>query len=298
MTVYATINATANTLLDPWFALLGGLPVPVQVFITAIPVTFFALLVFRYASDQDGIRHAKDRIKAYLLELWLYKDDPGVLLRAQARVVWHSLTYFGYSLVPMAVMLVPIALLLVQIESRFAWRSLAVGEGAIVTVSVEPSRYSVGAKPVATGESRLEPLPPSQPLPQAPSVLLEGSGLVVESAPLRIPDRGQVLWRVSADAPGSHTARITLGETTVERRIVAVADAGPLGPSVYRAGDWRSLGYPAELPMPADSAIIGVDLDYPRARGEFLGLSSASWLLFGATLVLGFLLRGFLGVTF
>jgi hypothetical protein len=297
MTLYSNINAAANAIAAPWFALLGGLPVPVQVFVTAIPVSFFALLVFRFASDQDGIRHAKDRIKAYLLELWLYKDDPGVLLRAQARVVWHSLTYLGYSLVPMAVMLVPIALLLAQIESRFAWRSLAVGEGVIVTVSVEPSLYPVGATPVATGESRLAPLPPAQMLPQAPSVLLDGSGLVVETAPLRLPDRGQVLWRVSAAAPGEHTARIRLGDVTVERRVVAAAD-GPLGPSVYRAGDWRGLGYPAEPPMPADSAIVGVDLDYPRARGEFLGLSSASWLLFGATLLLGFVLRGFLGVTF
>jgi hypothetical protein len=39
-------------------------------------------------------------------------------------------------------------------------------------------------------------------------------------------------------------------------------------------------------------------MTYPRSRGVFAGLSSASWILFGATLVLGFALRRAFGVTF
>ena len=89
---------------------------------TALPLTVLALLVYRWVSDQAGIVRTKDRIKAYLLELWLYKDDPRVLLGAQGRVVWHSLVYLRHALLPVAILLVPIGLLTAQVESRFARR--------------------------------------------------------------------------------------------------------------------------------------------------------------------------------
>jgi hypothetical protein len=37
---------------------------------------------------------------------------------------------------------------------------------------------------------------------------------------------------------------------------------------------------------------------YSRTRGVFAGLSSASWIMFAAALVLGYVLRGLFGVTF
>jgi hypothetical protein len=291
VTLFGAVNAASNAVCAPWFALLAPLPATVQVLITAVPVTLFALLVFRFVSDQDGIRIAKDRIKAHLLELWLYKDDPAVLIRAQGQVVVHSLAYLGYSLVPMLVMLGPVALLLVQIESRFAWRAPAPGEGVIVTVTV------AGGAPAPTPGAAVGGAPAPTIAPQ-PDDAIGAPGLTAETPALHIPDRNQVLWRIRGEFPGEHTAGIDVAGERVERRIV-VGDGGlPLAPATYRENDWRILGYPAERPLPADSPMNSVEVDYPRARAEWLGLSSMSWLLFGATLVLGFALRGALGVTF
>lgn len=276
MTVFEAVNRAANAAFEPWFALLGPLPAWLAVCATAVPVTLLALAVFRFASDQAGIRRAKDGVKAHLLELWLYKDDPGVLLRAQGRVVVWSLAYLGYSLLPLALLVAPVGLVVVQLEAQFAFRPLAPGEHAIVTVRAPP-----GAGPVSAATLALP------------------AGLAAETPALRLPDRGEVLWRVRAGTAGRYLARIGIGADTAERRIVV--GEGRVGPAAYRADDWRSLGYPAEPPLAAGAGGAGiraVEVDYPRARGEFLGLSSASWLLFGATLVLGFALRGALGVTF
>lgn len=280
MTVFGAVNAASNAACGPWFALLASLPPAAQVLVTAVPVTLFALLVFRFVSDQDGIRTAKDRIKAHLLELWLYKDDPAVLLGAQGQVVVQSLAYLGYSLVPMVVMLGPVALLLVQIESRFAWRAPAPGEGMIVTVT-------------AGG-----PVEPSAGGPDLALSLPDGGPLVAETPALRVADRGQVLWRIRGEAPGAHVLGVRAG--SAEARAPFVVGEGPhvLAPAAYRESDWRILGFPAAEPLAADSAVAAIELEYPRARAEWLGLSSMSWLLFGATLVLGFALRGALGVTF
>jgi hypothetical protein len=39
-------------------------------------------------------------------------------------------------------------------------------------------------------------------------------------------------------------------------------------------------------------------IDYPRASGEFAGLSSMSWLFFGMVMVFAFALRRFFDVSF
>jgi hypothetical protein len=272
MTAFHSINNATNTVFTPWFALLAPLPDWLQISVTALPVTLFALLVFRVASNQAGITRAKDLIKAHLLELWLYKDDPGVLLRAQGRVAFNSLAYLGHSLVPLALMIVPVGLLVAQLEAQYAFRALAPGESAIVTVTTRTA------------------------LPAPAATLALPPGIVAETPALRVADRGAVLWRLRGDAAGEHIAGITVDGMRVERRIAV--GTGRAMPTAYAADDWRSLGYPSEAPLPAGSAITAVEVEYPRARGEFLGLSSASWLLLGATLVLGFALRGAFRVTF
>ena len=122
MTVWSAINTAYGAVFDTWFNLLAPLSTWLQILLTALPVTVLALLVYRYASNQAGIQLAKDRIKGYLLELWLYKDDLGVMLRAQGQVMLYSLRYMGLALVPMAIMIVPIGPVIVQLESQFAFQ--------------------------------------------------------------------------------------------------------------------------------------------------------------------------------
>jgi hypothetical protein len=274
MMPFTGVNRACNAVFEPWFGWLAPLPVPLQVGATAIPVTLFALVVFRYASDQAGIRQAKDRIKAHLLELWLYKDDPAVLLRAQGSVVVHSLAWLGYSLLPLAIMIVPLGLVIVQLETQFAFRALPPGEPAILVATL------------ADGVLQAQP------------ARLGGEGVVAETPALRVRDRGQLMWRVRAAAPGVHVARIDLADAAVATDILAGAGTARLSPAAYREDDWRALGYPAARALPAGAPVTRLELEYPRARGEFLGLSTASWMLLAFSLLLGFAMRGMVGVTF
>ncbi|HJP39357.1 MAG TPA: hypothetical protein QF499_09550 [Gammaproteobacteria bacterium] len=276
MTVWSVINAAYSAVFEVWFGLLMPLAPWLQILITALPVTVLALLVFRYASNQDGIRLAKERIKAYLLELWLYKDDLGVMLRAQGQVMLYSLRYIGLALVPMVVMIVPLGPVIVQLESQFAFRSIQPGESAIFSVRM------VADKPV----SHLD------------ATLLLPNGVVEETPVLRIDANGQLLWRLRVDVPGEHAVKVIIGDQQITRRLLAGADVRGLWPQAYNAADWRVLGSAAEPSLPAGTAVISTEIDYLRVRAEFLGLSSASWLLLLFTLLLGLMLRGLFSVTF
>jgi hypothetical protein len=265
-----------NTVFDAWLWPFQSLSATWQIIITAVPVTAFALLVFRFASDQEGIKSAKNKIKAYLLELWLYKDDLDILFRAQGQVLRHSLIYLRHALMPLLIMIVPLALVIVQIESLYAFRGLNAGQSVILAVTVDEK----------------------QSLDAIEADLILTPGLAQETPPLRIGDSHQVLWRIRGETPGQHDAVIRLGEREITKQIVVGDADARLAPIIYREGDWRMLGFPSGMPIDADAGVLAVELPYKRGRGEFAGLSSATWLMMGATLILGFVFRGFFGVTF
>lgn len=277
--MWALANRASDLLFGTWFDLMSGWPDWLQIFLTALPLTVIALLIYRWVSDQAGIMRAKDRIKAYLLELWLYKDDPRVLLAAQGRVVGYSLLYLRHALLPVAILLVPVGLLTAQVESRFALRAPAAGEPVLVAVTI------AGAENLLRQEASLS-----------------GAGLRVETPPLRSTGTGEVLWRVSGSEPGRRALAVQVGAAR-DALDLAVGLPGhpPLAAETWPADDWRSLAHPSTPALPARGTAPGIArlaIDYPPARPRFAGLSSASWWLLGATLLTGFTIRRWFGVTF
>ena len=135
--MWSPLNTVLNGLFDLLLWPFAWLPVWIQAVVVALPAAVFALLVFRWVSDQEGIETAKDRIKAHLLELRLFSDDLVVTLRAQGNILRYNLTYLRHALLPMAVMIGPFLLMLIQLESRFAFRGLELGDSTILTVEVE-----------------------------------------------------------------------------------------------------------------------------------------------------------------
>lgn len=274
--MWSVVNRTLNAVFDVWLWPFKGLPVIWQIVALAIPATVLSLLIFRYFSNQEGIRGAKNKIKAHLLELRLFKDDIGVTLMAQRDIFRNSLLYMRYALTPMAFMIVPFVLIMVQIESRFAFQGLATGESSIVSLVVDSGK-------------RVGDLHDVISLPD---------GLVQETPALRINSTGEILWRISGARPGTFTIMFKVNGESFEKKVTIDPKWTHLAPSTYRANDIRSIGYPAELALAEDLSVSSVSVAYPRARPEFAGLSSASWWLFLFTLIFGFALRGVFGVTF
>jgi len=274
--VWSPLNTILNSLFDLLLWPFAWLPVWIQAVVVALPAAVFALLVFRWVSDQEGIETAKDRIKAHLLELRLFSDDLVVTLRAQGKILRYNFTYLRHALLPMLVMIGPFLLMLIQLESRFAFRGLELGDSTILTVEVD------GEVPASERQATLQ-LPP---------------GVLAETPALRIDQRAEITWRLQGGEPGQHVITIQVDDSRAEKLLAVSPDGSGVSPSVYRPNDLSTLLYPVEPPLPGDSAIRAVHLTYPRARAEFGGLSSASWVFFGASIVFGFALRGVFGVTF
>jgi hypothetical protein len=273
--MWPAVSTVLNAPFNALFWLVQWLPAEWQVVVLAVPGAMFALAIYKLVSNQAAIRDAKDKMVAYLLELRLFRDDLVVLLRAQGRVFANIGRYLGHSLLPMLVMLPVFLLMLIQIESRFAFRGLAPDEQALVTVGITSDR------PVSHLRANLD----------------ADAGLRVATPALRADSSGEIYWRVRAVSPGLHNLKLRVGAEQADR-IVNVDGAGGAMTMAYRASDMRTLLYPRAAALPSNGAVSTLAIDYPRARGEFAGLSSTSWLFFAMVMLFAFALRRVFDVSF
>lgn len=250
----------------PWFDLilwpiLGGI---------------LALLVIRAVSNQTGIVRAKRLIQVNLLEIVLFRDDLRVVLPATGKALGHNLAYLAYNLVPMLVMFVPMTAVLVQLVSHYAYAPLAVDDTAVLMVQLDSQVGQVSPKDVT-----LE-LPP---------------GVRLDAPPVRTAD-GEVVWRLRLDEPGDHVLKIQAGGV-VEEKTLAVGGE-PRKVSVLRTKSWEALLYPTEAVPAASSPVASIailDRHEQPLRGLPDGEGGVLGWFFALSLVSGFLLKGYFGVT-
>lgn len=262
--VNSIITRCFDLLLAPWaWSAWAGL-----VFISVITGAVL-LMVFRFTSNQRGIRTTKDQIISHLLEVLLYRDEIRVVLRAQARLARDNLRYLGYAVVPLACMIVPVAFLLVQTDLRFGHRPLRPGETAIVAVKLQPG--------VDLDEVSLSPSP----------------GVEVETLPLRIAALDEVDWRVRAASAGRQELRFAVAGREFTKQIVVGDVGGPVSTARVAGGVWQQFLNPGEPPIPPGIAAKSASVSYPSAEMELLGWRVHwvwPWLLI--SMAFGYALKG------
>jgi hypothetical protein len=247
--------------LNPWFGMA---------FISLL-TGLLMLFIFRLTSNQEGIRKVKDRIKAHLLELRLFKDNMSVTMTAQGRILRANLRYIGYSARPMLVMMVPLVLILIQLNLWFGYEPLRPGESAIVKVKLEGSRNPIDL------DAALEP----------------PSGVVVETPPLRVEEEKEIDWRIRAESPGIHELTVKLeGQSLAKSVVIGAAGWERISPVKVRRGFLEELINPGEKPLPAGTPVRSIEVLYPSKRLEVLGLR-LHWLVayFALSILFGFALK-------
>jgi len=248
--------------LSPWFGMI----------FVSLVTAFLMLWVFKLSSNQDGIRKAKNAIKAHLLELRLFKDNMRISLKAQGRILRANMSYIACNSRPMLVMIVPLVLILAQLNLWFGASPLKPGEQTLVKV-----RLVRNTDPLAL-DLAIEPSP----------------GLAVETPAVRNADQEEIAWRIRAPekGPASLTFRVA-GRTLT--KTVAVAGRPLSKVSSVAAGRslLKQLLYPGEKSLPGDTPVTSVEVLYPSRGLPFFGLS-VHWLVayFVLSIVFGFAFKG------
>jgi len=243
--------------------------------VLAVATAVLVLAAYRFASNQRAIRRVKNLLQARLLEVRLFQDQLGVVWAAYGKLLRTTVSYLGWSLLPLLVVALPITLLLAQMELRYGFRPFLPGESALLIVRVD--------NPEAVDRVTFQ--------------FPEG---VVETAPLvRIPAERRVVARIETRLSGRSEILVSDGAARASKEIITGTGLARVSPERLRGGWLDRLLEPGEDALPRSSAISSISLSYPE-RPLSLGPMELGWLVtyFLFTLVAAFALKPLIGAEF
>jgi hypothetical protein len=244
------LNAALDGVLKAFFAAFRWSP-GTGLAVLSVLSGVAMLWVVQKTSNQARIRQAKRLVQAHLLELRIYRDEPGVMWRAQKSLLGANLRYLALMLQPALVMGVPFAILLVHLDAFYGRAPLPVGAEAIVTMGTHGTSADV-------------------PELQAPA------GVTVESPGVRALDVDEVSWRIRPHTPVSGVLHIRMKGASVEKDIEA--GTGPRFVAGRKVSSlWDAVWHPDEAPIAAPN-VEWVEVRYPSATVEWLGIR-LHWLI-------------------
>ncbi len=244
----AFLNSALRALIDTILAPLAGLDPLVGIAVWSVPTAVFALLVFKWSSDQAKIADVKRRIHACLFEIRLFNDDIRAILRAQGEILRHVLRYQVLALRPMVWILPPLLLLMVHLHGFYGFAGLNPGTSALVRVELAdgPRARADAARPAF----RLD-VPP---------------GLRLTTPAVWSPSLGEVAWRITVDEMGDYELRLHLDSLDISKSVRVTDRVVRLSPVRPDRSFLGQLEWPSEPPLPASAPIRSISVSYPDRR--------------------------------
>jgi len=265
------LNAVFGKIFEVIFVPFRGLDAWFGMIFISLVTGLLMLFVYSRTSNQAGIKAVKNRIKAHLLEIRLYKDSLPVQLKAQGRIVLANFRYIGYSAKPLLVMILPLLLILAQLNLWFGFRSLRPGEEVLLKIKLVEGR-----NPMDTA---------IMPDPTA--------GVNIETPALRLEEGRELDWRLRVSEKGLHILTFRLNNQTFTKTIAV--DLDPLSrvsPLKTRGGILDEFFNPGEKTLPSGLPVKSVEIVYPGLRLRAFGIGF-HWLIayFLLSIIFGFALK-------
>jgi hypothetical protein len=248
-------------------------------------VTAFALFIYKCTSNQDGIKKARERIKAHFVEVWLFIDDPILILKAQAGIFSQGVRYLSYALIPLAIMFLPVLIFLVNCEYRYDYRPFQPDEIFLLKMRIS------GNISDWTHVLQLK-LPP---------------GLELTAPPLRFQDRdedgkefSEIDYRLKVKEKGDHIVKLLVsGQEQIDLRIFADALRNTRLNPVESARFSSTFLHPGLGLLKPGSGIEKIEVQYPVAYIGFLGWKVYwIWPFLILMFIFAFALKPFIRVEF
>lgn len=267
------LNRISEVIVSGINAVFSWLPPIGVLLVHALLMGILALSAYALVSNQAVIKRTKNRLLARVLEIRLFQDDPLAVIGSFFRVVGGTVLYMVASLKPLIVMLPIVILWITQLAGYFEWRPLKKGETATVVAKMEKGTDISAGTPTLT-------------LP---------AGLKVDTEALRSFKDNELVWRVRAESDAAGAMKITTGNATAEKEIVAgTGRLAQVSPERLKAtaGFWDKVYYPYEATLPANGAFSEIRVNYPTAQMKVFG-HEMHWLivLLIASIIFGFALK-------
>jgi uncharacterized membrane protein (DUF106 family) len=208
------------------------------------------LIIFRFTSNQQGIKKAKAKVSAYILEMRLYSHDLTKMLAAMGKTFLSNFIYLRYMIFPIIFIIVPVLIVLIQTSFRYENRPLQTGAQVIVK-AVLKSPF---------------------PVLETPVNLRVPADVTIETPALRIPALSEIDWRISVQKEGIYELSFEVNDRQYKKNLHADNKLTAL--SRTRAGSSFNTYFlnHSEHRLPDDSPFISLNIIYPARTFEIMGM--------------------------
>lgn len=246
-TVFVWLTRVFDTVLD-WIPKEWDL---LPLVLLSILVGFLVLMVYKYISSPRLIKKSKEKIKAHILAIRLYKDEWRVILKSFVSSLIFTLRYFALNLVPLLILIPLLAPVFAQLEVRYGLAPFRPGD--LVEIK-------------ATFSENLDVLEPE---------LLPEKWYRATMAPVYVYAHHQAHWQIQVLQPGTFQLELKTTGGRVEKQIRCGDDAirSALSQKKHRGHILDGLLYPVEMPLEAAAPASAVRINYPGRTFSIFGLS-------------------------
>ena len=184
------------------------------------------LLIFKVTSNQGALAAARRRVRAHLLAMRLFADDPAVLLRSEGRLIAWNLRYMALLVPPFLAVAVPLFFAWDHLDALWGRAPLGPGDAVVLTARVAGDTSGVQ--------------------------LIVPEWLAVETPAVHTVAQGEVSWRLGVRQAGSGDVLVKAGGAILVHKIEARRGWHYLRERTTSAGpvEWVEARYPrAEVPL-------------------------------------------------
>jgi hypothetical protein len=245
------------------------------IFFLSLVTSLFVLVVYKAVSSPKKVKETKNKIKAHILAIRLYRDFWRTIVSSFFKSLYYTGKYFALNLGPLLLVLPLMFLLFVQMDIRYGMRPFKPGEAIAVK-----ARF---AGDIGAVDAELQPSPNYR----------------VTMNPVYIQALREVDWKLKAGGGGATAIAVTVDGATMSKDLV-IGDK-LLALSNEKMSD-SSLGhfiYPVEKLLQPRTALRSIHVAYPARSISFLGLHT-HWLVYylALTMIIALALKNKFGVEF
>lgn len=242
----------------------------------SVLMSFVVLIIYKYVSSPTGIKDTKDKIKANILSIRIYKDFWKVILSSFFKSLFYVFKYFTLNFGPVLLIIPILFPAFVQMDVRYGMRGFRVGEDIVIKASFsrDPNELIVELQENERFKPKMNPV----------FINVSPGDDEDEDDGEKVPIR-EINWKVEAVKEGIAAITLKVGDRIAEKTLVIGDFRGALTNLKLKESSWWHFLYPAEELLPKTEYLENISIRYPGKNISFAGLE-IHWLLLNLVLVL------------
>ena len=236
----------------------------------SILMSFVVLVIYKYISSPTAITDTKDKIKANILAIRIYKDFWKVIVLSFIKSLFYTFKYFILNFGPVLVIIPILFPAFAQMDVRYGMRPFQVGEDFVIEAafSQDPNELAVQLLENENFKPKMNPV-----------YINAYEDLEEKTNPIR-----QVNWKVEALKDGVTSVKIQVGPEVFEKSLVIGNFRGALSKKKFLHSSFQHFFYPAETLLKDNRELESVYIKYPGRNVSILGFQ-IHWIVLNLLLV-------------